>query len=141
MSKEKEFKMNFYSKDEVKDLIKSEAEFYYVDTGRYGMIIKFEDIPDFIVDYNRNLAMKDLKFYSIDKDMYEPDITTMGEFLDRINPNLRERMIDRLIALQRGNAKLKEYKLLDIDVYNNVKSRIKENYLKRNKARKDREAR
>ena len=44
---EKEFEVRFYSEDEIKDLIKSKEELYYVDDGVDEAIIKFEDIPDF----------------------------------------------------------------------------------------------
>ena len=82
---EKEFELRFYTEEEIKELIKSKEELYYVDDGVDEAIIKFEDIPDFIVDYNRNFDMRNLKFYRVGKDVYEPDITTMGEYLDRIN--------------------------------------------------------
>ena len=53
-----EFKVEFYTEQEIKDLIKSKAELYYVDDGVDEAIIKFEDIPDFIIDYNRNLEIR-----------------------------------------------------------------------------------
>ena len=48
---EDEFYLAFYSEDEIRNLIKSKAELYYVDDGIDEAIIKFEDIPDFIVEY------------------------------------------------------------------------------------------
>lgn len=138
---EKEFKVNFYTEDEIKDLIKSKAELFYVDDGVDEAIIKFEDISDFIVDYNRNLEMRDLKFFKMGKDVYEPDITTMGEFLDRINPDLRERMIDRLIALQTNEAEIKEYKIADEDLFANVENKMEQEEIKKQKKIKNREAR
>ena len=125
---EKEFELRFYTEEEIKELIKSKEELYYVDDGVDEAIIKFEDIPDFIVDYNRNFDMRNLKFYRVGKDVYEPDITTMGEYLDRINPDLRERMIDRLIALQTNEAEIKKYKIIDEDVYSNVESKMEQDH-------------
>ena len=138
---EKEFELRFYTEEEIKELIKSKEELYYVDDGVDEAIIKFEDIPDFIVDYNRNFDMRNLKFYRVGKDVYEPDITTMGEYLDRINPDLRERMIDRLIALQTHEAEIKKYKIIDEDVYSNVESKMEQEETKKQKKNKNREAR
>ena len=138
---EKEFEVRFYDEEEIKELIKSKAELYYVDDGVDEAIIKFEDIPDFIVDYNRNFDMRNLKFYRVGKDVYEPDITTMGEYLDRINPDLRERMIDRLIALQTNEAEIKKYKIIDEDVYSNAESKMEQEETKKQKKNKNREAR
>lgn len=138
---EKEFELRFYTEEEIKELIKSKEELYYVDDGVDEAIIKFEDIPDFIVDYNRNFDMRNLKFYRVGKDVYEPDITTMGEYLDRINPDLRERMIDRLIALQTNEAEIKKYKIIDEDVYSNVESKMEQEETKKQKKNKNREAR
>ena len=138
---EKEFEVRFYSEDEIKKLIKTNEELYYVDDGVDEAIIRFEDIPDFIVDYNRNFDMRNLKFFKVGKGVYEPDITTMGEYLDRINPDLRERMIDRLIALQTNESEIKKYKIIDEDVYANVEIKMAQEEMKKQKKIKNREAR
>lgn len=123
---EKEFEVRFYSEDEIKKLIKTNEELYYVDDGVDEAIIRFEDIPDFIVDYNRNLEVRDLKFFKVGKDVYEPDITTYGEFLNTIKEDLRERMIDRLVALQTNEASIKKYKIIDEDLYSKVETKLEE---------------
>ena len=139
---EKEFEARFYSEDEIKELIKANAELYYVDDGVDEAIIKFEDIPDFIIDYNRNLEIRDLKFFKVGKDVYEPDITTYGEFLNTIKEDLRERMIDRLIALQTNEASIKKYKIIDEDLYSKVESKLEEEKeQKKTKNKKNREVR
>lgn len=140
-NKVNKFQVRFYTEDEIRDLIKSNAELFYVDDGVDEAIIKFEDIPDFIVDYNRNLEMRNLKFFKVGKGVYEPDITTMGEYLDKINPDLRERMIDRLIALQTNEAKIKKYKIIDEDLYANVEIKMAQEEMKKQKKNKNREAR
>lgn len=140
-NKDDEFQVRFYTEEEIRDLIKSNAELFYVDDGVDEAIIKFEDIPDFIVDYNRNLEMRNLKFFKVGKSVYEPDITTMGEYLDRINPDLRERMIDRLIALQTNEVEIKKYKIIDEDVYANVEIKMAQEEMKKQKKIKNREAR
>lgn len=139
---EKEFKVRFYSEDEIKKLIKTNEELYYVDDGVDEAIIRFEDIPDFIVDYNRNLEVRDLKFYRVGKDVYEPDITTYGEFLNTIKEDLRERMIDRLVALQTNEASIKKYKIIDEDLYSKVEANLEEEKeQKKVKNKKNREVR
>ena len=139
---EKEFEVRFYSEDEIKKLIKANAELYYVDDGVDEAIIKFEDIPDFIIDYNRNLEIRDLKFFKVGKDVYEPDITTYGEFLNTIKEDLRERIIDRLIALQTNEASINKYKIIDEDLYSKVESKLEEEKeQKENKNKKNKEVR
>ena len=139
---EKEFEARFYSEDEIKELIKANAELYYVDDGVDEAIIKFEDIPDFIIDYNRNLEIRDLKFFKVGKDVYEPDITTYGEFLNTIKEDLRERIIDRLIALQTNEASINKYKIIDEDLYSKVESKLEEEKeQKKTKNKKNREVR
>ena len=139
----KEFNIQFYTEDEIKELIKSKAELYYVDDGIDEAIIKFEDIPDFIVDYNRNLEMRDLKFFRVGKGVYEPDITTYGEFLNTINPDLRERLIDKLVALQTNESESKKYKIINEDLYSKVEAKIEQEKanLKKQKKNRNREAR
>ena len=131
-----EFKVEFYTEEEIKDLIRTKAELFYVDDGIDEAIIKLEDIPDFIVDYNRNLEMRDLKFFRVGKGIYEPDITTRGEFLDKINLLLREKIIDRLVALQTNEAEIKKYKILDEDLYSKVQNEMEK--AKKQKNKKDR---
>ena len=139
---EKEFEVRFYTEDEIKELIKANAELYYVDDGVDEAIIKFEDIPDFIIDYNRNLEIRDLKFFKVGKDVYEPDITTYGEFLNTIKEDLRERIIDRLIALQTNEASINKYKIIDEDLYSKVESKLEEEKeQKKTKNKKNREVR
>ena len=139
---EKEFEVRFYSEDEIKELIRANAELYYVDDGVDEAIINFEDIPDFIIDYNRNLEIRDLKFFKVGKDVYEPDITTYGEFLNTIKEDLRERMIDRLIALQTNEASIKKYKIIDEDLYSKVESKLEEEKeQKKTKNKKNKEVR
>ena len=138
----KEFQLVFCTEEEIRDLIKSNAVLYYVDDGVDEAIIKFEDIPDFIIDYNRNLEIRDLKFFKVGKDVYEPDITTYGEFLNTIKEDLRERIIDRLIALQTNEASINKYKIIDEDLYSKVESKLEEEKeQKKTKNKKNREVR
>lgn len=131
----KDFEFEFYDEKEIRDLIKSKAELFYADDGMTEVIVRFEDIPDFIVDYNMNFGMTDLKFYKLGKDVYEPDITTIGLFLDKIKPDLRERMIDRLVRLQRFEEKTKNIKLIDEDMHEEIEIKMKQEKKKNRGAR------
>ena len=131
-----ESKIKFYTEEEIKNLIEAKSDFYFADDGVSEVIIKFEDIPDFIVDYNRNLEIRDLKFFKMGKEVYEPDITTKGEFLDKIDPSLREKIIDRLIKLQQNEVEIKDYKVIDEDMFENVKSKLEQG-LTQNKSNKE----
>ena len=79
--------------------------------------------------------MTDLKFYKLGKDVYEPDITTIGLFLDKIKPDLRERMIDRLVRLQRFEEKTKNIKLIDEDMHEEIEIKMKQEKKKNRGAR------
>ena len=85
--------------------------------------------------------MRNLKFFKVGKDVYEPDIVTIGEFLDKIKPDLRERMIDRLVALQTNESEIRKYKIIDEDVYNKVEKKIEQEKMNKQKKKKDKEAR
>ena len=140
---ENEFKPLFFSEDEIRKLIESKAELYYADDGVDEVIIKLEDIPDFIVEYNRKFDVRDLKFMRLNKGVFEYDITTNGEYLNKIKPELREKIIDRLVALQTNEVEPKEFKLIDENIYEYVQSKIeqeKEQKKSKNK-NKNREAR
>ena len=125
MSK-KDFEFEFCNEKEIRNLIKSKAELFYADDGMTEVIVRFEDIPDFIVDYNKNFGSTDLKFFKVGKDVYETDITTIGMFLNRIKPELRERMIDRLVALQRNEIKTNKIKIVDEDMHEEIEEKMKQ---------------
>ena len=109
--------MEFYSEEEIEELREANTELYYVDDGFYEFIVRFEDIPDCIIKYNEEIGTSDLKFYNVGNNTYEPDITTMGIFLDKIKLELRERLIDRLVALQTGEEEPKNFKIIDVDMF------------------------
>ena len=138
---EKEFEVRFYSEDEIKNLIKSKAELFYVDDGVDEAIIRLEDIPDFIVDYNRNFEIRDLKFYKVGKEIYEPDIITMGEFLHKVKYSLREKIISRLVDLQTNKIEISKYKIIDEDLYSKVETKLEQEEIKKQKKKRNKEVR
>jgi len=140
-----EQKLNFYTEDEIEKIIKSDVELYYVDDGIDEAIIKLEDIPDVIVDINRNFQSSDLKFYKVGAIVYEPELTTIGEFLNRITPTLRERIIDRVIILQAEESEKKDFKYIDEEKNKKVKNKLDKEEKNKNslaeKKKRNREAR
>ena len=114
-------KLQFYDEKEIRNIITNKEELYFADNGIDEVIIKFDDIPDFIVDINRKQGVVDLKFYKMGNNLYQPDITTMGEYLDKVKPEIREKIIDRLVKLQTGEIEPKEYKLIDENEFDDIK--------------------
>lgn len=137
MEEKKEFKIKFYTEDEIKKIIKDKKEhLYYIDNGIDEVLIREQDIPDVIVSFNRNIDIMDLKIYDEQKISMEPVITTYGEFLNKAEPNLREKIIDRLNSLQVGEKELKDFKIIDEDMYEKVKQNL-EKQKERNKRNKE----
>ena len=128
--------LQFYNEAEIRNIITNKDELYVVDDEIAEVIIKFEDIPDFIVDANRKNDVVNLNFYKIGGNPYQPDIATKGEFIKKINPKIRENISDRLIKLQTGKIQLKEYKLIDERKFIKVKRKMEQEMSRKVKAKK-----
>ena len=74
-------------------------------------------------------------------DLYQPDITTMGEYLDKVKPEIREKIIDRLVKLQTGEIEPKEYKLIDENEFDDIKIKMEKEMNRKVKNKKNREDR
>ena len=62
-------------------------------------------------------------YYTLDgsePDMDNPLLTTFGPYLNKCDPNFRKDIIDRLIDLQTGNEDIKDYKVIDEDMLDDV---------------------
>lgn len=92
--------------------MESDERLTYVDDGMDEVVIKYRDIPDFIVDYNDKFGQTDLKFYDYESSDMTPIITTFGSFLNSCDPEVRKDIIDRLVHLQQGG-KIKKYKVIN----------------------------
>ena len=134
-------KLQFYDEKEIRNIITNKEELYFADDGIDEVIIKLDDIPDFIVDINRKQGLVDLKFYKMGNDLYQPDITTMGEYLDKVKPEIREKIIDRLVKLQTGEIEPKEYKLIDENEFDDIKIKMEKEMNRKVKNKKNREDR
>lgn len=109
-----------YNKEEIKELLNNNVKLVYVDTGVEEIIARYEDLPDVIVDINDILGITDLSVYEYGGNSMTPILTTFGPFLDKCDPNVRSDIIDRLTSLQLGEDKVKDYKVIDEDMLDDV---------------------
>lgn len=113
--------IKMYNEEEVKEILQSDERLVYVDNGSEEVIIKYEDLADIIVDINDKFGSTDLKVYDYkEPDMDNPLLTTFGPYLNKCDPNVRKDIIDRLIDLQTGNVDIKDYKVIDEDMLDDV---------------------
>ena len=115
--------LNLYNEDEIKQLLNDKAKLVYIDNGSEEFVARYEDLPDIIVDVNEKLGhTENLKVYDFDNLILdEPILTTIGYFLDKCDPNVRTDIIDRLIGLQQGEIEVKDYKVVDQDMWDDVR--------------------
>ena len=100
----------FYEIDEIIKLLQSKERLVYVDDGIEEAVIRYKDLPDFIVDYNEKCGLKDIKVYDYENpNMDKPLLDTFGVFLNKCEPKVREDIIYRLVMLQRGEIEVKDY--------------------------------
>lgn len=125
--------LNHYNEEEIKQLLNSNEKLVYIDNGSEEFVARYEDLPDIIVDVNEKLGhTENLKVYRYD-DMLNlnPIITTIGYFLDRCDQDVRKDIIDRLTALQLGEIEVKDYKVIDEDMLNDVKIAMEQEEMER----------
>ena len=108
-----EKKIEFYDLKETIKVLKSKDKLVYVDDGLDEVIVRVDDLADFIVDYNRNIEYRNLKIYDYQNPSMNPIATTSGELLDKCDPKFREEIIDRLIKVQQFEEPIKDYKIID----------------------------
>ena len=132
--------LKFYEIDEIIKLLQSKERLVYVDDGIEEAVIKYKDLPDFIVDYNEKCGLKDIKVYDYENPiMDKPLLDTFGVFLNKCEPKVREDIIDRLVMLQRGEINVKDYKIIDEDTLDVANEKIEQEEMK--KKHKERGAR
>ena len=117
-----------YNEEEIKQLLNSNERLVYIDNGSEEFVARYEDLPDIIVDINEKMGhTENLKVYDFENpNMNKPLLTTIGYFLDRCDPDVRKDIIDRLMGLQLGEIEVKDYKVIDEEMLDNVRSSIEE---------------
>lgn len=123
----------FYEISEIKKILKNKDRIVIVDDGYNELMIKYNDLPDFIVDVNRRIGMCDLTVYDYHNISMTPLLTTIGEFLNKCNPKVRNDIIDRLVQLQTNKIKCKNYKVMDEYTIQTAKEEIKQERNKKSK--------
>ena len=100
------------------DIAKNEG-FVFAETSLgENYIIKKNDICDFIMQESEKQGYPvNIKMYVPNPYIEEPFVTTIGGFLDKINQNYRNEIIDKLISLQTYRIKAKRVKVFDNDIF------------------------
>ena len=125
--------LNLYNEDEIKQLLNDKVKLVFIDNGSEEFVARYEDLPDIIVDVNEKLGhTENLKVYDFDNLILdEPILTTIGYFLDKCDPNVRTDIIDRLIGLQQGEIEVKDYKVIDEDMLDDVRIAMEQDEMER----------
>lgn len=125
--------LNQYNEEEIKQLLNSNEKLVYIDDGSEEFVARYEDLPDIIVDVNEKLDhTENLKVYRYDDVLnLNPIITTIGYFLDKCDQEVRKDIIDRLTGLQLGEIEVKDYKVIDEDMLNDVKIAMEQEEMER----------
>ena len=119
-----------YNKDEIKELLNSNEKLVYIDTGSEEIVSKYNDLPDIIVDINDKIGSTNLTVMEFDNPS-KILLTTFGPFLNKCDPNVRKDIIDRLNNLQQGIGEVKDYKVIDEDMLDDVRYQFKDNDMER----------
>lgn len=115
----------FYTRNEIKNLLLSDERLVYADNGIDEVVVRYNDLPDFIVDISRSMGHKcNLKVYKYPIETMTPILTTIGEFLDKCDTNVRTDIIERLIKVQ-TEEDTKSYKIIDEYDLEKVQEEIK----------------
>ena len=114
-----------YNEKDIAELLKNNVHLVYVDTGSEEVVARYEDLPDIIVDINDKLGyVVDLKVYDYQNPSSNPILTTFGPFLNKCDPKVREDIIDRLVKLQHEEESVKDYKVIDEDMLEDVRNSL-----------------
>lgn len=118
-------KLEFYNETEIRESIKKREPYVFVDDGMTEVIIKKDDIADYIVYINRECGPTNLEIIDPQRD-YEIIISTFGEYLNRCNPEARNEIIERLIKIQTNEEDYKIVKTADEDMWREIQDEIEE---------------
>lgn len=117
-----------YSKDEIKNFILNNENLYFVECDLGNAVVREKDIPDFIIKANE-ICMKefgkmtDITFYKT-KEPMKPVISTFGVFINKIEPDIRKIIIDRLVKLQQNEIEPVKINLIDGNLFIEVDEEV-----------------
>lgn len=112
-------KLEFYTEEEIREMIKNKEPYVYADDGMTQVVIRKQDIPDYIVYINREFGSTDLEIMNPEEGNLVV-ITTYGEFLDKCEPETREEIIERLVKLQTGEEDYSQVRVADEDLWREI---------------------
>lgn len=120
--------LKMYNEEEIKQLLNSKERLVFIDNGSEEIVAKYDDLPDVIVDVNEKLGhTENLRVYDFKQpNLEKPLLTTIGYFLDKCDPEVRADIIDRLVALQQGEVEVKDYKVIDEDMLDEIENEFEE---------------
>ncbi len=114
--------------------MKKNTRLVYVSDGANEIVVRYEDLPDVIVDFNYKFGLTNLRVCDYKNPSLEPLLTTNGYFLDKCDLKVRADIIDRLIELQTGQEEIKDYKICNTDILEKLEQ---ENDLKKDNQEKE----
>ena len=120
--------IKYFNKNEIKNILLNCEKLVYVDNGIDEVVVKYNDLPDFIVDMSRSMGNNcTLKVYKYPAESMTPILTTIGEFLDKCDPDVRKDIIERLVAVQ-TTENTKDYKIINEDDLEQVKNDLEKKF-------------
>ena len=122
--------LNQYNEEEIKQLLNSDEKLVYIDNGSEEFVAKYEDLPDIIVDINDKIGSTNLTVMEFDNPS-KILLTTFGPFLNKCDSDVRKDIIDRLNNLQQGIEGIKDYKVIDEDMLDDVRYELENNDMER----------
>lgn len=125
--------LDHYNKEEIIKLLNSKERLVYIGDGIEEFVARYEDLPDIIVDVNEKLGhTENLKVFDYkNMDVDHPLLTTIGYFLDKCNPDVRKDIFDRLYGLQMGELEIKNYKIINEDMLDQIKYEMEQEEMER----------
>ena len=125
-----------YSVKEIKDLLTNNERLVFVDDGIDEVLCKYSEMPDlitFIADFHaKNFQNRQIKVWDYDgpSSYDKPMLTTIGGFLNKCDPTVREDILPHLIDLQQGEIE-PEFKIIDEYALNEALEQLENSDLER----------
>ncbi len=108
-----------YTKEEMTEICKNKGCYFVRTSNGDNFYIAKDDLEDFIIK-ETSRCEHDVRIFVYTPVSNEPILTTFGWFLDKINPKLREEIIERLVRLQCMVEEPREVKIFDEKTFENM---------------------
>lgn len=121
------FRAEYYNEDEIKKMIIDKEPLYFLDTGMEDMVVREQDIPDAIESFWKKGVADHLEFYDVNATSFKPALSTLSDIIETVEPELRDKIIGRLTKIQYGEEEVKDFKIIDSDMYERIKDDLEFN--------------